>query len=184
MAQAFRSIGSVKADVAGCTRTAELAVPVANALQTELSHAADCRTELRRAPLCPGCPQYAQMVRQHRLHNAATDTHGRFRVVPFDGAKVAEHNRCAYKLRGARKDAAPLRRADELRGVTETVRAPACDGFIAQPAGQGYAKPAQCVACTQVKENSLHGAKLRASKPRSKAAVARRTAPDSRANIR
>ena len=34
----FWSIGFVKADVAGCARTAELAVPVANALQTELSH--------------------------------------------------------------------------------------------------------------------------------------------------
>jgi hypothetical protein len=116
----FWSIGFVKADVAGCARTAELAVPVANALQTELSHFSskyvlfillrslidigiknsncwdrmvmrvsyalalillktwrirreklywgltyyggeiwDCRTELHRAPLCPGCPEYA-----------------------------------------------------------------------------------------------------------------------------
>jgi hypothetical protein len=82
-----------------------------------------------------------------------------------------------------RKNAA-ARRAEELRGVTKTVRAPACDGFIVQPAGRGYAKFAQCVSCIQVKENSLHGAKLRAGKPRSKAAAARRTAPDSRANMR
>jgi len=175
----------VRVDVAGCKRTAELVVPVKDPFQTELGHAANCRTKLLHSVLCPGCPQYVEMVEQHQLHNerAAEDTLGNFQTVPINGADVAKHNAWAYKMGGARKTSAAISRAQGLQGVTATVRAPTCDGIIAHD-GKGHPLAAQCLACTDMRRHSLAPAQCRANKPRSKKQADRRTAPGSKVNKR